>query len=82
MSIIVQTRYCETCGAAFKVPSTTDSTECWPCRSVTLARLEAEHTAAHAAAMVAYNAEHADEDPFLNRWGTDLSVGMKHTGKR
>jgi len=22
-----------------------------------------------------------ETDPFLNRWGTDLSVGMRHTGK-
>lgn len=77
MSIIVQTRICA-CGLPFKVPSTTDSTECWPCRARTLAREEAEHAAKVEAMPVPAWAE--VEDPFLNRWGARLDT--THTGNQ
>jgi hypothetical protein len=81
MSIVVQTRECVTCGATFKVDSRSKATECWADHLVSQAKAEIEHADQHAAAMVEFAAAHADEDPFLNRWGTDLSVGMRHTGK-
>lgn len=82
MSIIVQTRQCVTCGATFKVDSRSKATECWTHHLVSQAKAEIEHADRHAAAMVEFAAAHADEDPFLNRWGTDLSVGMRNTGNQ
>jgi hypothetical protein len=82
MSIVKVTRECVTCGATFKVDSRSKATECWADHLVSQAKAEIEHADRHAAALVGFAAAHADEDPFLNRWGTDLSVGMTHTGNQ
>jgi hypothetical protein len=79
VSIVKVTRECVTCGATFKVDSRSKATECWAHHLVSQAKAEIEHADRHAAAMVEFAAAHADEDPFLNRWGQPF--GMTHTGK-
>lgn len=79
MSIIVQTRTCADCGGTFKVDSRSKVETCFGCGQVAALAAEAEHAERHAAAMVEFSAAHADEDPFLNRWGQPF--GMTHTGK-
>lgn len=81
VSIIRQTRMCA-CGQEFKVRSESGAEQCWPCHLATVEADYLAHAERHAAAMVEYGAAHADEDPFVNRWGQDLSVGLTHTGKQ
>jgi predicted nucleic acid-binding Zn-ribbon protein len=78
MGIVKEARTCVDCGRTFKVESRLKVETCFGCGQVAARAAEAEHAAEMEAMPVPAWAE---GDPFLNLWGTDLSVGMRNTGR-